>query len=91
MKKQLVNNEKFHWGKVITQHKFGKFLIVEYLEKDSNELLFHSYIQIPHLEKYTDTCVSSKSFDEAVLKCLEVKHLKLNSQFTYFACKMLGI
>lgn len=91
MKKQLVDNEKFHWGEVIAQHKFGNFLIVEYLEKDSNELLFHSYIQLSHSSKYADTYTSSKSFDEAVLRCLEVKHLRLNSQFTYFACKMLGI
>lgn len=91
MKKQLVNNEKFQWGEVIAQHKFGNFLIVEYLEKDSNELLFHSYIQSAHLKKYADTCISSKSFDEAILRCLEAKHLRLDSQFTYFARKMLGI
>jgi len=35
-------------------------------------------------------CVND-NFDKAMLKCLEMKYLGYNSQFTEFACKMLGI
>jgi len=33
----------------------------------------------------------NNNFDRAMLKCLEMKHLGYNSQFTEFASKMLGI
>jgi hypothetical protein len=33
----------------------------------------------------------NNNFDRAMLKCLEMKHLGYNSEFTEFACKMLGI
>lgn len=88
---QLVNGKKFNWGEVLAQHKINNYLIVEYLERDSNDLLFHSYIQFQGLNKYTDTCISSNSLDEAILKCLEVKYLGLNSEFTDFAVKMLDM
>ena len=35
-------------------------------------------------------CVND-NFDRAMLKCLEMKHLGYNSEFTEFACKMLVI
>lgn len=89
---QYIDGKKFVWGQVKTQHTVGEdYLIVEYWEKYSGELYYHSYLKNKDTGAWLDTNHCYESFDEAILGCLEIKYLGYNDNFTQYAYRILDI
>lgn len=87
--KSILSNNGIHddfvWGKVTSIYDIDDIQIVEYETRDSNELKYHPYVS------GSDTGLRCDSLDEAVLTALGFKYDGRNSQFAYFAYRMLGI
>lgn len=82
----METQKAFPWGTIVQDHRYGDFLIREYLDKE-NGTLFHVYID----GGKQDTNTSVPSLEEGILAAFGEKYGGQNSQFASFAKKMLGI
>lgn len=89
---QYIDNKKFIWGLVLKQHQVNnEYLIIEYVEKGTDNVSFHPYLLNTKTNLWLDTHHSFNSFDEALLGCLEFKYLGYNDNFTQYAYRILDI
>lgn len=78
-------NDNFVWGEIQKVHTVGDIQIVEYASRhEDNKTQYHIYVD------GKDSRLASNTLDEAILGALGFKYDGRNSQFAYFALKMLG-
>lgn len=78
-------NDDFVWGKIAAVHSIGNIHIVEYEDRMTGAIKFHPYVN------GKDTHGGSNSLDGAILVALGEKYDGINSQFSRFASRMLGM
>ena len=67
-------SEKFTWGQIVDRHEIGPYEILEYVDRETSELFFHSGNE------------SWKTLDEALVGVIVKRHLgpdhrRLNEHF----------
>lgn len=91
--KNAMSKGRLYWlGPIVQAHTIGDFQIIEFMARDFSR---EGHVTDDHrfscFVNEESTNHSYPTLDEAILGCLEFKYQGLNSQFSYFASRMLGI
>ena len=83
-KLDLIKNE-YVWGPILNIYCIGEYQIVEYIDKKSNKVLYHGYIN------YRDTNTGYCSLDTALIGCIGIKYEGSNGKAAMYFSRMVGI
>jgi len=78
------NTIDFVWGVVVEVHEVGPYSIVEHLDKEDHRI-FHPYVE------GRDTNCGCTTIEGALLQAMAVKHIGHNTDFSFLACRALGV